>query len=202
MILFGEKIGMTRIFLKNKGVPVTVIKAGPCPIVFIKSKDKYGYNAVEIGYGKNKKITKSIKGHLKNSKVDSVRHTCEVSISDDDKGKYKLGDIITIDSFKVGDKVDVSGTSKGKGFAGVMKRHGFSGMPASHGHEKQRIPGSIGCCYPQRVIKGKKMAGQMGNKSATVRRVIVCDIDKENNLIAVKGSVPGTKKGIVQIKSI
>jgi len=201
-MIIGEKLGMTRIFDKdNKHVPVTVIQAGPCPIMQIKKADKHGYNAVQIGFGKTKHTTKPLQGHLNKTKLDSIKICKEFKITENEIANYKEGDNISLNILKIGDKVDVTSTSKGKGYAGVMKRHGFAGMPASHGHEKPRIPGSIGCRFPQRVVKGKRMAGHMGVDTVTVRNLRIIDIDMDNNLISVKGAIPGPKKSLLTIKA-
>lgn len=200
-MILGQKLGMTRIFNKdNKAVSVSVIQAGPCPIVCIKNEEKNDYSAIQIGYGKAKHTTMALAGHLKKANIDSAKILKEFRIDKKDIESYKIGNSITVENFKVGDLVEVTGTSKGKGFAGGMKRHGFSGMPASHGHEKQRIPGSIGCRFPQHTIKGKRMAGHMGSETITVKNLEIIDIDAANNLLVVKGAIPGPKKAIIQIK--
>ena len=200
-MILGQKIGMTRIFDKdNKAVSVSVIQAGPCPIISLKNNEKNKYNAIEIGFGKAKHISMPLAGHLKKAKIDSIKISKEFRISEKDLDIYKIGDSITVESFKIGDLVEVTGTSKGKGFAGGMKRHGFSGMPASHGHEKQRIPGSIGCRFPQHTIKGKRMAGHMGSETITVKNLKIVDIDTANNLLILKGAIPGPNKSLIQIK--
>lgn len=200
-MILGQKIGMTRIFDKdNKSVSVSVIQVGPCPVICIKTKEKNNYDAIQIGYGKAKHTSMPLAGHLKKANVESVKISKEFRLDKNEIDTYKVGDSITAESFKIGDLVEVTGTSKGKGFAGGMKRHGFSGMPASHGHEKQRIPGSIGCRFPQHTIKGKRMAGHMGSETITVKNLKIVDIDAENNLLVLKGAVPGPVKSIIQIK--
>jgi len=198
--ILAEKLGTTRIFDENnKAVAVSVLKIGDNKIIYIKNKDKDGYDAIQIGAGAKKHQTKPILNHLKKSNLKSVKHCREFKIDENETANYKVGDSISLENFKVGQKITVSGISKGKGFAGVMKRHGFSGMPASHGHEKQRIPGSIGCRFPQRVVKGKRMAGHMGVDKITVKNLEIIDIDLENMFIAVKGAVPGIKQSLVEI---
>lgn len=183
-MIIAQKIGMTRIFDKdNVSVPVSVLKAGPCKVRVIDD------NHAEVEF-KNKTNSK------KSSKIVKQFKTNKEEIS-----QIKDKKEITVKDFNINDKVDVTGVSKGKGFAGVMKRHGFGGMPASHGHEKQRIPGSIGCGYPERVIKGKKMAGHMGNAQITVKNLKIVDIDEENNIIALKGATPSYAGKILFIKS-
>ncbi|UCF30322.1 MAG: 50S ribosomal protein L3 [bacterium] len=201
--ILGRKLGMTQIFdhLGN-AVPVTLIQAGPCTVTQIKSERKEGYNAIQLGFGerKEKRTTKPAKGHFEKSASSPKRYLREATVSDPDL--YELGQVITAGIFKVGDVVDISGTSKGKGFAGVMKRHGFSGFKATHGtHESKRGPGSIGASAdPSRVFKGKKMPGQMGNRKATVQNLKVVDVREDQHLIAVKGPVPGAKNGLLIIK--
>jgi len=196
--ILGKKIGMSQIFDKKENViPVTVIEAGPCFVTQIKSQDKNNYSAVQIGYEKlkDKKISKS-------KKKKPYRHLREFSILNSQFSKIKIGDEITVDVFEEKDVVKISGISKGKGFQGVVKRHGFSGGPASHGHRHVlRTPGSIGSAFPQRVVKGKKMPGHAGAKRVTTTGLKVVKVDKENNLLAVKGAIPGPNNGLVEIKS-
>lgn len=181
-MIISQKIGMTRIFDKDgKSIAVSVLKAGPCPI-----KELSDTHATIEFTKNNKKKTKIIK---------------QFKINEKDKENFKDKKEISLEDFKIGNKINITGISKGKGFAGVMKRHHFGGMPASHGHEKQRIPGSIGCGYPERVIKGKKMAGHMGNEQVTVKGLKIIDIDKENHLIALKGATPGYAGKILFIKT-
>ena len=199
---------MNQIFDKNGSViPVTVIDAGPCFVTQIRTQDKDKYGAIQIGYEKlkDKKIGKS-------KKKKPYRYLREFSISpglakrsgadNDQFSKTKIGDEINVDIFEEGDIVKISGISKGKGFQGVVKRHGFSGGPASHGHRHVlRTPGSIGSAFPQRVFKGKKMPGHAGAERVTTTGLKIVQIDKENNLLAVKGAIPGANGGLVEIKS-
>lgn len=195
--ILAKKIGMTNYFTDNgEMVPVTLVEAGPCVVTQIKDGAKDGYQAVQIGFGKAKKVSKPLAGHLKKSKADS-KHLKEVEV---DSEGIKVGDEITCDVFDEGDMVNVTGTSKGKGFAGVIKRHGFHRGPMSHGSHHHRKPGSIGAMFPQHVFKGKKLPGQMGVAKRTVKNLKVEKIDKENNIIAVRGAIPGPKKSIVLIK--
>jgi large subunit ribosomal protein L3 len=195
-IILGKKIKMTRIFDKeNKVVPITLIEAGPCQIV---SKDG---SSIVIGYMQIKKPTKAQKNYFKLRNCQPLKYTRKIAMDNDSLKRYEDKKEITVDIFKPGSKVNITSISKGKGFAGTMKRHNFSGMPASHGHEKQRIPGSIGCRFPQRTIKGKKMAGHMGNKKTTIKNLKVIDIDSNNNILAIKGSIPGIKNTLVSIES-
>lgn len=199
--ILGKKIGMTRIFDKNnKAIPVTVVQAGPCDITEIKNKDRNGYDALQIAYDKKKHVSKSVEGHLKKSRTAKNRYSVEFRLRDKKNEKdLKIGKKITVEIFKPGDRVRVIGTSKGKGFAGAMKRHGFAGQPASHGHQKPRGVGSIGCRFPQRTIKGKRMPGHMGVERITVTGLKIVDVDAEYNLLAVSGAIPGPNKSLVQI---
>ncbi|XOB41586.1 MAG: 50S ribosomal protein L3 [Candidatus Nealsonbacteria bacterium] len=202
--ILGLKLGMSQIFdEKGNVIPVTVIEAGPCYVTQIKTKEKDGYSAVQIGFGEAKKITKALAGHLKGAKVGKLMFLREFRNETpkiDDK-ELKIKDKIDVSIFKEGDKVKISGISKGKGFQGAVKRWGFSGMGASHGvkHEHRTL-GSVGSSFPERVIKGKKMPGRMGNERVTVKNLKVVKIDKENNLLAVKGAVPGRKGILLEIR--
>ena len=196
--ILGKKIGMTNYF-NNKGemVPVTLVEAGPCVVTQIKSADKDGYQAVQIGFGKAKKLSKPLMGHLKGSKSKS-RYLKEARIESEN---LKIGDTITCDVFKEGEKIHVTGLTKGKGFAGTIKRHNFARGPMTHGSRNQRRPGSIGAMFPQHVFKGRKMAGQMGHVQTTVKNLLVEKVDTEGNVIAVKGAIPGPRKSLLLIKS-
>jgi len=199
--ILGEKVGMSQLFSeKGEILPVTVIKAGPCFVVQKKSVPKEGYNAIQIGYGetKEKSLNKPEKGHLEKAKVESLKYLREFRVENVDE--YQLGQEIRADMFKVGDYVDVKGTSKGKGFAGPVKRWGFKGGPASHGSCQHRRVGSIGSStFPSRVFRGMKMAGRMGGNSSVAKKLEVVKIIPEENLILVKGAVPGVRKGLVII---
>jgi len=201
--ILGKKLGMTRIF-KDDGTicPVTVIEAGPCPVMQIKTLDKEGYNALQLGYDAiaERKVNKPQKGHMAKAGKDLYRHLKEFTLEGVDE--YELGQEITVDIFAAGEKVKVTGTSKGKGFQGVMKRHNFKGSRASHGAEKvHRKPGSIGnATFPGRVWKGKKMPGQMGNARVTLSNVEIVDVRPEDNVLLVKGQVPGPNNGLVMIR--
>ena len=201
--LLGKKIGMTSVFSADgKNVPCTVIEVGPCVVTQIKTVEKDGYQAVQVGFQdkKEKHTTKPEMGHFAKAGVTPKRHLAEF------KGfetEYKLGDVISVDLFADVDFVDVVGTSKGKGFQGVVKRHGFGGVgQATHGqHNRLRAPGSVGACsYPARVFKGTRMAGQMGNARVTVSNLQILKVIPEHNLLLVKGSVPGCKGSIVTIE--
>jgi len=197
--LIGKKIGMTSVFSADgKNLPCTVIEAGPCVVTQVKTVEKDGYEAVQLGFQdkKEKHTTKPEQGHFKKAGVTPKRHLAEFK----GQGAYKPGDVITVDFFNGDVYVDVIGTSKGKGFQGVMKRHGFSGVgEATLGQsDRQRHPGSIGACsYPAKVFKGTRMAGQMGNERVTVQNLEIIKLLPENNLILLKGSVPGAKGSIV-----
>lgn len=191
---------MSQVFDKNgKVTPVTLVEAGPCLVIQIKTKEKDGYQAVQIGFGQKKKnIKKPQKGHLKKAKAANIRYLREFRT---DQTTYKLGDKIDIDIFEEGDKVKVTGISKGKGFQGVVKRHGFSGFPASHGTKHGlRAPGSIGSAFPERVLKGRKMAGRMGAETVTTKGLEIVQIDKENNILAVKGAIAGKPGTLLEIQ--
>ena len=200
--LIGKKIGMTQVF-NNEGqsVPVTVIEAGPCIVTQVKTQKNDGYEAIQVGYGirKNKHSNKALNGHFKKANTDAKRFLAEfIPVPDYD---YKAGQKFSVSLFKEGEYVDVSGSTKGRGFSGVMKRHGFGGGPKTHGQrEHPRSAGSIGqASDPSRVFKGMKMAGQYGNKRMTVRNLEVVSIDKEKNYLLLKGAVPGAKNGIIYI---
>jgi large subunit ribosomal protein L3 len=194
-LILGKKLGMSQMFDKEgKIVPVTVIEAGPCFITQIKNDKKDGYQAVQIGF--EKLPPKKVKKSLKNKPYRWLREF-ETDISD-----YKVGDEINSNIFKEGDKVKVTGITKGKGFQGVVKRHGFSGGPATHGHRHVlRTPGSIGSAFPQKVFKGKKMPGRVGNSKKTISNLKIAAVDAEKNLIAVAGAVSGPNGGLLEIKS-
>ena len=195
----GKKIGMSQIFRDNgESVPVTVIQAGPCAVTQIKSEETDGYNAVQLGFGATKNLNKPERGHLKNS--DPVKHLREVKA--DNLQDYSIGQQISVDIFDVGEKIDIIGTTKGKGFAGTMKRHGFGGGPRTHGQsDRGRAPGSIGGgTTPGKVYKGLKMSGHMGNERVTVKNLEIVQIDLDRNLLVVKGGVPGAPNGLLVIR--
>jgi len=199
--ILGEKVGMTRIFAKNgESIPVTVILAGPCQVIQKKTIEKDGYNAIQLGFKevKEKKVTKPIIGHLNKYKVSSIKYIREFKV--DDSNKYSSGAEVKVDVFKEGDKVDIMGISKGKGFAGAIKRHNFSGGPKTHGQKEYfRSVGSIGATDAARVFKGQKLPGHMGTDRVTVKNVEVVKINLERNLILVRGSVPGAKGAVLVI---
>lgn len=197
--LLGTKVGMTQIIGEDGvTVPVTLILAGPCTVTQVKSVEKDGYNAVQIGFGQGKNLSNAVTGHVKASKV-SPKVIREVRLNELSEG-LSVGSQINVDVFNIGDMVDVTGTSKGKGFAGNVKRNNFNTSKKTHGGNGYvRKPGSIGSMYPQKVFKGKRMAGQMGHERVTVKNLQVAYVDIENNLIGVKGAVPGPRKGIVMV---
>ena len=199
--LIGKKIGMTSIFDESgKNIPCTVIEAGPCIVTQVRTKEVDGYEALQIGFDDKKTANKAAEGHAKKAGTVSKRKVVEFQGYEEE---YKLGDTITVEHFIEGEYVDVSGTSKGKGFQGVVKRHGFAGVgQATHGqHNRLRAPGSIGAAsYPARVFKGMKMAGQMGNENVKVQNLRVLKVVPEKNLLVVKGCVPGHKNAYVKIQ--
>jgi large subunit ribosomal protein L3 len=200
--ILGEKLGMTQVFTEEgRAVPVTVIAAGPCRVVQVKTGDGDGYAAVQLGYGARGRSSKGLAGHFKKADVEPTRYLVELRT--DDAGTYELGQEIRADVFQPGDRADVVGVSKGKGFAGVVKRHGFSGLSASHGTEKKhRSPGAIGACAtPSRVFRGTRMAGHMGHQRVTVLNLEVVEADAERGLLLVKGAVPGPAGGVVMVRT-
>jgi len=202
--VLGQKLGMTQVFdADNRIVPVTVVQAGPCVVTQVRTPDKDGYSAVQISFGAidPRKVTKPLTGHYRKAGVAPRRHVVELRTTD--AADYELGQEVTAEVFASGAVVDVVGTSKGKGTAGVMKRHGFKGLGASHGTQrKHRSPGSIGgCATPGRVYKGVRMAGRMGNVRTTTMNLTVHAVDAERGLLLIKGAVPGSKGGLVLVRS-
>lgn len=199
--LIGKKLGMTQVFSDEGAIPVTVIEAGPCVVIQKKSAGKDGYEAIQVGFGRKrpKNVTKPLQGHFKKADKGLFRYLKEFRVESSDE--YELGSELTTEIFEVGDYVDITGTSKGRGFAGVVKRHGFGGGRATHGSMFHRAPGSIGASAdPSRVLKGRKLPGHMGDRSVTVQNLTVLGIRPEMNIILVKGAVPGTNNGIVLIR--
>jgi len=201
--ILGAKLGMTQVWDNNKVVPVTVVQAGPCVVTQVRTPDKDGYAAVQLAYGtvNPRKVTKPKAGHFAKAGVAPRRFLVELRTTD--ASGYELGQEITAEAFAAGQPIDVTGRTKGKGFAGVMKRHGFHGLRASHGVErKHRSPGSIGACAtPGRVFKGVRMAGRMGGGRYTAQGLTIQAIDVEQNLILVKGAIPGPKGALVLIRT-
>ena len=198
--LLGTKIGMTQIIGEDgAAIPVTLVKAGPVTVTQVKSLEKDGYNAVQLGYGEGKNLSNAVSGHVKAAQV-TPKVIREVRV--DELGEYKVGDAFDVTVFSVGDVVDVTGTSKGKGFAGTIKRHNFNRQRKTHGGKgNTRKPGSIGSMYPQKIFKGKTMAGRMGHDQVTVKNLLVAYVDADLGLIGLKGAVPGPRKGIVRVKA-
>jgi len=202
--ILGTKLGMTQVFDEaGQVVPVTVVQAGPCVVTSVRTPDTDGYSAVQIGYGEinPRKVTKPVAGHFEKAGVTPRRYLAEIRT--EAASEYTLGQEVTASVFEAGQKVDVSGKSKGKGFAGVMKRHGFKGLSSSHGTQrKHRSPGSIGACAtPGRVFKGVRMAGRMGAVRTTIQGLTVQAVDNDKNLLLIKGAIPGPNGSLVMVRS-
>ena len=203
--ILGKKVGMTQIFdEKGEVVPVTVIEAGPCFVAQIKTVERDGYSAIQLGFDETKprRLTKPQLKHLQKSNLPALRVLREIRLEETDVAELEEGQKLTVDLFVPGEYVDVAGISKGRGFAGVVKRHSFSGGPKTHGQsDRHRAPGSIGACTtPGRVFKGKRMPGHMGGDRITVQNLEVVMVDPERNLLAIRGAVPGAKNGLVEIR--
>ncbi len=201
--IIGKKIGMTRVFnQEGQAIPVTVIEAGPCPVVQVKTREKEGYEAIQLGFGEKRKklFTQPLLGHFAKAKLEPRRILKEMRTNRADE--FKVGQELKVDVFSVGERVNVSGTSKGLGFQGGVRRHKFHGGPKTHGQsDRLRAPGSIGgSSYPSRVFKGQKMPGRMGGEKLTIRNLEVVGVDKEKNLLLLKGAVPGKKNSYLTIK--
>jgi large subunit ribosomal protein L3 len=200
--ILATKLGMTQVFQEDGSVArVTVLQAGPCPVTAIRTHERDGYEAVQLAFGqaREKHISKAELGHLKKVDAPPLRHVVEFR---DEAGELQLGESVTVESFEVGARVKISGTSKGKGFQGTIKRHNFSRGPASHGSHNVRAPGSIGAsATPARVMKGIRGPGQMGNKRVTQKGLEIVSIDAEQNLLLVRGSVPGPRGGVVEVRT-
>jgi large subunit ribosomal protein L3 len=200
--ILGEKLGMTQVFSEDgRAQPVTVVAAGPCRVVQVKTVDRDGYAAIQLGFGSRRRSTKGLTGHFEKADVEPTRHLVELRT--DDAESYEPGQELKADVFQPGDRTDVIGVSKGKGFAGVVKRHGFGGLPASHGTErKHRSPGAIGACAtPSRVFRGTRMAGHLGHQRVTVLNLEVVEADAERGLLLLKGAVPGPVGGLVMVRT-
>jgi large subunit ribosomal protein L3 len=200
--ILAKKLGMTQVFQEDGRVErVTVLQAGPCPVTAIRTLDVDGYEAVQLAFGatREKQLSKPELGHLKKAGASPMKHVVEFR---DEAGELQVGDTVTADAFEPGQKVKISGRSKGKGFQGGIKRHGFSRGPVSHGSHNVRAPGSIGAsATPSRVLPGQRMPGQMGNKRVTQRGLHVVQVDADQNLILVRGAVPGPRNGIVEVRT-
>jgi large subunit ribosomal protein L3 len=206
--ILGKKLGMTQVFREDGTVvPVTVIEAGPCKVTAVREEERDGYAAVQLAFGEVKegRLTRAEEGHLKKAGAAPMRHLVEFRDEDlgrEDDEPVKIGDDVTVESFEAGQRVKVSGVSVGKGFQGGIKRHNFSRGPVSHGSHNVRAPGSIGAsAFPARVFKGMKMPGQMGSKRSTQRGLEVADVDAERNLLLIKGSVPGGRNAVVEVRT-
>ena len=201
--ILGKKVGMTQLFDKEgKLIPVTVIEAGPCHVTEVKTQDKHGYTAVQLAFGatKEKRLTKAELGHLKKSNASALKFIREIRTSEVEG--VQAGSQVTVENFESGDWVDIEGISIGRGFQGIIKRHKFKGGEKNHGSMHGRQPGSIGAsAFPSRVIKGMRMAGQMGNEKVTVQNIKVIKVDAKNNLLAVRGAVPGIEGGYVVVRT-
>jgi large subunit ribosomal protein L3 len=202
--ILGEKLGMTQVFADDgRAIPVTIVQAGPCVVAQIRTTERDGYSAVQLGYGeiKESRVRKPAKGHFAKAGIAPTRHLVEVRT--DDAGSFEKGAKITVESFAAGEHVDVIGISKGKGFAGVMKRHNFHGKPDSHGTErKHRSTGSVGAgTTPGRVFKGMKGPGRLGGDRTTILSLEVVESDPERNLLLIKGAIPGSNGGLVMIRN-
>ncbi len=202
--MIGKKLGMTGLFSpEGRYLPVTVVQMGPCVITQIKTVETDGYNALQLGYGDKKasSVNRPLAGHYKKSGGKLFAFTREFRVDSTDE--YKLGQDISLEIFEIGERVDVTGTTKGRGFSGVIKRHGFHGGKKTHGSHSHRIPGSIGCsAWPAKVIKGKKLPGRYGNERKTVKNLEIVDIMADKNLILLKGAVPGAKNGLLKINKL
>lgn len=204
MLIIGRKIGMTQLFEESgRVVPVTVIEAGPCPVVQVKTPEREGYSAVQIGFSEQKpsRMTKALQGHYKKAGVSPRRVLTEMRV--DDASQYAPGDNVDVSAFEGVETVSVTGVTKGRGFAGTVRRHGFHIGRRTHGNSSHREPGSVGACAtPSRIFKGKRMPGRMGGVQRTARNLKLVQIDKENNLLFIRGSVPGANNGVVVVRTV
>lgn len=198
--ILGTKLGMTQVFDENaRVVPVTVVRAGPCPVVAVRTPERDGYAAVQLGYGRAKRANKPLAGHFRRAGTQPTRHLAELTL----EGEHRLGDVLTVEQFEAGELVDVTGRSKGKGFSGTIRRHGFATQGATHGvHKVHRKPGAVGgCATPSRTFPGKRMPGRHGNQQVTVQRLELVRVDPERNLLLIKGAVPGPNDGLLSVHS-
>jgi large subunit ribosomal protein L3 len=203
--ILGRKLGMTQVFAEDgERVSVTVIEAGPCYVTAVRERERDGYRAIQLGFGgvRESRLNKPRRGHLKRAGVPLVRDLAEFRLPENDESDRKIGDTVTVESFEKGQRVKVSGRSKGKGFQGTIKRHGFHRGPVTHGSHNVRAPGSIGAsATPSRVMKGTRLPGQMGNRRVTQLGLEVVDVDAERNLLVLRGSVPGSEGTLVEVRS-
>ena len=197
--ILGTKLGMTQVFDEDaRVIPVTVVRAGPCPVTQVRTVGRDGYAAVQLGWGAVKRVNKPLAGHFAKAGVEPTRHLVELQL----EGAWELGQTVTVSEFRAGEWVDATGISKGKGYAGPMKRHGFAGLGAGHGvHKVHRAPGSIGACAtPARVFPGTRMAGRMGHERVTVQSLLLVRVDPERNLLLIRGAVPGPNGSLVIVR--
>jgi large subunit ribosomal protein L3 len=203
--ILGRKLGMTQLFMEDgERVPATVIEAGPCFITAVRDAERDGYRAVQLAFGETseRRLQKPRLGHLKKAGAPALRHLAEFRLGEDDAEEPKIGEQVTVAAFEAGQRVKVSGQSKGKGFQGTIRRHGFSRGPTSHGSHNVRAPGSIGAsATPSRVPKGKRLPGQMGHERVTQLGLEVLEVDAKKNLLLIRGSVPGPEGGLVEVRS-
>lgn len=201
--ILGKKVGMTQVFnAEGRLIPVTVVEAGPCIVVQKKSEEKEGYTAIQLGFAekKAKRTSQPMKGHFAKAGVKPLRFLREIRITPEEAEQYKVGDTVDVSLFKEGELVDVVGTAKGKGFAGVIKRYNFNRGPMAHGSMYHRRPGSLGATGPARVFKGRRLPGRMGGHRVTIQGLEIIKVDSEKNLLLVKGAIPGRNGGFVQVK--
>lgn len=202
--ILGTKVGMTQVFSPaGRLIPVTVIEAGPCVVVQMKNEEKDGYSAVQLGLEEKKKVlvNKPLEGHFARAGLNPQRYLREIRIAPEEQDKYQIGQVLKADLFQEGEKVDVAATSKGKGFAGVIKRHGFHRGPMGHGSMYHRRTGSLGATDPARVFKGRKLPGRMGGERVTIQGLEVVRVDPDKNLLLLKGAVPGRKGSLLMIRA-
>jgi large subunit ribosomal protein L3 len=203
--ILGRKLGMTQVFTEDgERVSVTVIEAGPCYVTAVRESERDGYRAIQLGFGevRESRLSKPRRGHLERAGAPALRDLAEFRLPDAGDEEHKIGDKVTVDAFEKGQRVKVSGRSKGKGFQGTIRRHGFHRGPVTHGSHNVRAPGSIGAsATPSRVMKGKRLPGQMGNRRVTQRGLEVVDVDPERNLLVLRGSVPGPEGALVEVRS-
>jgi large subunit ribosomal protein L3 len=203
--ILGRKVGMTQLFTEEgERIPATVIEAGPCWVTAVREPDRDGYRAIQLAYGetKERRLQKARRGHLKKADAPALKHLVEFRLGADEDGELKIGEQVTVDAFEKGERIKVSGRSKGKGFQGTIRRHNFHRGPVSHGSHNVRAPGSIGAsATPSRVLKGIRMPGHMGDRRVTQLGLEVLDVDARRNLLIVRGAIPGPPGGVVEVRS-